>query len=333
MNQTIEQLESKIQALIAQLHTLNTENNRITDELKLARQDFEQQAQELNEERIKHNDIALLAANQNSGNEELSSKIEYQEQQIQLLEKERLNLRDQIAFLQNTIQNKEKDWQGKIEQCRNELGEQALKNQESHAEQQQRIETLQQTLHNAESQISSLRQQLNSQAQQIQEQTAQSENQINQLHDQINEQDKQIIELQQNLDQSQNNAREAQTKLQAALAEIDEQRQSHSLALQEQQAQAQDEFLREVERQKSAIQMLEEAHSDTVKKLNQQLEQEKQNWENEKNHLCKQISQLNAQNQAYRSLLQQSASELRTLLNRLPAQDETQPIQQNGETA
>ena len=64
MNQTIEQLESKIQALIAQLHTLNTENNRITDELKLARQDFEQQAQELNEERIKHNDIALLAANQ-----------------------------------------------------------------------------------------------------------------------------------------------------------------------------------------------------------------------------------------------------------------------------
>ena len=31
--------------------------------------------------------------------------------------------------------------------------------------------------------------------------------------------------------------------------------------------------------------------------------------------------------------MQQSASELRTLLNRLPAQDETQPIQQNGETA
>ncbi|WP_216656697.1 hypothetical protein [Kingella kingae] len=117
------------------------------------------------------------------------------------------------------------------------------------------------------------------------------------------------------------------------MAEIDEQRQSHNLTLQEQQAQAQDEFLREVERQKSAIQMLEEAHSDTVKKLNQQLEQEKQNWENEKNQLREQISQLNTQNQAYRSLLQQSASELHTLLNRLPVQDETQPIQQDGETA
>jgi len=53
--------------------------------------------------------------------EELSSKIQYQEQQIQLLEKERLNLRDQIAFLQTTVQNKEREWKERLTEAETEL--------------------------------------------------------------------------------------------------------------------------------------------------------------------------------------------------------------------
>ena len=46
---------------------------------------------------------------------ELEGKLTTHEQQIQLLEKERVNLRDQIAFLQGNLQMREQEWQEKFD--------------------------------------------------------------------------------------------------------------------------------------------------------------------------------------------------------------------------
>ena len=99
----LDTLESKIKALASKLHHLYEDNQKLKAKLVVERRKYDAQMLHCEEQ---------LAASVNKANtandEELNHKLQFQEQQIKLLETERINLRDQISFLQNTIQNKEK---------------------------------------------------------------------------------------------------------------------------------------------------------------------------------------------------------------------------------
>ena len=124
MNPSLIKLEDKLHELVQRLRHLNGENRRLNEELALSREEYVRQSRLLEEaERSKEAESARvsLLVHAEKSQEELSSKIQYQEQQIQLLEKERLNLRDQIAFLQTTVQNKEREWKERLTEAETEL--------------------------------------------------------------------------------------------------------------------------------------------------------------------------------------------------------------------
>ena len=156
MNQAFKQLESRIQELVLKLQQTGSENTQLNQKLASVQQELEQKTRQLAAEREQHAKVADLAAQNSGSNDELSEKLQFQEHQLQLLERERLNLRDQIAFLQNTIQNKEKDWQERNQAIRSELNEQEQRFQSADAETSQKIEQLKKDLQNAEQLQSSL---------------------------------------------------------------------------------------------------------------------------------------------------------------------------------
>lgn len=138
MNPSLDQLESRVHALVEKINKLRSDNHRLHDELALSRQDFASQSKELEKERQK----SAATPESSSKQDEWCKALEHQTQEIQLLEKERLNLRDQIAFLQNTIQNKEKDWKDKSQQVREQLDQQLQEKQQQLAQSLERISNL-----------------------------------------------------------------------------------------------------------------------------------------------------------------------------------------------
>lgn len=348
MNPTLDQLEDRIHALIAKLKQLHSDNERLRDELSLSRQDFEQQSRQLEEVLQKHNDIALLAATQPKQNDELNSKIQFQEQQLQLLEKERLNLRDQIAFLQNTIQNKEKEWQEKIQQNQDDWNEKEQQWQHSQDEQQQRLLSLKQQFQEAEHRAGSLQheydlfkaqndiQQKNHQKQldeltdkhnsQVNELTQLHQQQLDELNQQLTQQQQQLDDNQAQLNQKQNQIDELQTQVQAAQAELSEESTQHAQNLQKQQEEAEQRYNAETERLNNALSEQQQQHEQSITQLTQEMATRQARLHEEKAQLQEQILKLNSQNQEYRSLLLQSARDIRALLARLPVSesDDTQ---------
>ena len=142
----LDTLESKIKALASKLHYLYEDNQKLKAKLVVERREYDAQVLHWEEQ------LAAAVNKANTANdEELNHKLQFQEQQIKLLETERINLRDQISFLQNTIQNKEKNWQERFTE------------QEQHGD---KIQELQEQLQSAEDSALVLRQELTSQKQQ-----------------------------------------------------------------------------------------------------------------------------------------------------------------------
>ena len=196
MNQAFKQLESRIQELVLKLQQTGSENTQLNQKLASVQQELEQKTRQLAAEREQHAKVADLTAQNSGSNDELSEKLQFQEHQLQLLERERLNLRDQIAFLQNTIQNKEKDWQERNQAIRSELNEQEQRFQSADAETSQKIEQLKKDLQNAEQLQSSLQQELDAQQQTQQQQNQQYEQQIHHLNQEIESKISQLNQLQ-----------------------------------------------------------------------------------------------------------------------------------------
>lgn len=125
----LEQLEGKLHTLVGQTARLRKDNDRLHEELALSREEHAQQIRQLETERkklrselaekIQQHPIAIpkpdIAAQGDT-----AEKLQEKNRQIQILEKERANLRDQIALLQTSLQNKEKDWNTKFETAQSE---------------------------------------------------------------------------------------------------------------------------------------------------------------------------------------------------------------------
>lgn len=317
MNQAFKQLESRIQELVLKLQQTGSENTQLNQKLVSVQQELEQKTRQLAAEREQHAKVADLAAQNSGSNDELSEKLQFQEHQLQLLERERLNLRDQIAFLQNTIQNKEKDWQERNQAIRSELNEQEQRFQSADAETSQKIEQLKKDLQNAEQLQSSLQQELDAQQQTQQQQNQQYEQQIHLLNQEIESKISQLNQLQKEVIDVAVENDTLKSQVQSFTSQLEEQKKMHQQALQEQQAQAQEALLQETENQKLELQAREK-----------EFDLQKQEFQAEKSSLQDTILQLNNQNQQYRSVLMQSAAELRTLLGRLPdVQDEENVIE------
>ncbi len=317
MNQAFKQLESRIQELVLKLQQTGSENTQLNQKLASVQQELEQKTRQLAAEREQHAKAADLAAQNSGSNDELSEKLQFQEHQLQLLERERLNLRDQIAFLQNTIQNKEKDWQERNQAIRSELNEQERRFQSADAETSQKIEQLKKDLQNAEQLQSSLQQELDAQQQTQQQQNQQYEQQIHHLNQEIESKISQLNQLQKEVIDVAVENDTLKSQVQSFTNQLEEQKKMHQQALQEQQAQAQETLLQEAENQKLELQAREK-----------EFDLQKQEFQAEKSSLQDTILQLNNQNQQYRSVLMQSAAELRTLLGRLPdVQDEENVIE------
>ena len=144
--QDLDTLESKIKTLANKLHQLYEDNQKLKAKLVVERKEYDTQVLHWEEQ------LAAALSKANTANdEELNHKLQFQEQQIKLLETERINLRDQISFLQNTIQNKEKNWQERFTE------------QEQHGD---KFKELKEQLQAAEDSVLVLRQELTSQKQQ-----------------------------------------------------------------------------------------------------------------------------------------------------------------------
>ncbi len=150
-NPKLTQLENHLRDLINLLTQQRNENEHLIDELALSRQDFEAQTQKLNEAQTKIQTLSSQAAPIQKSEQE--NKLHFQEQRIQLLERERVNLREQIDFLQETMQNKETEWQTKLDSLQNNQDAQ-------HQADEAQIVTLQTQLQEAEQKASQLSTQL-----------------------------------------------------------------------------------------------------------------------------------------------------------------------------
>ena len=91
MNQAFKQLESRIQELVLKLQQTGSENTQLNQKLASVQQELEQKTWQLAAEREQHAKVADLAAQNSGSNDELSEKLQFQEHQLQLLERERLN--------------------------------------------------------------------------------------------------------------------------------------------------------------------------------------------------------------------------------------------------
>ena len=341
----LNQLELRIRDLVSKVRDLDSKNNYLQDELALSRQDYAAQAQKLEE--VKTQIKTLSAATSNNKDEQLG-KLQFQEQQIQLLERERLNLRDQIAFLQNTMQNKEKDWQEKLDDVNNNQIQQ-------YEEDQAIIAKLQGQLQETQEQIAQLRLQLEDSKQQAQNAQAEWDILSGSLNEQVIELKKQLSETQQQLDDSHNQTKQLQQDLQDAqesFAAKEKELTTHAVAEQnklqnqlqealaafsekekellDNAAKEQDklntQLAQETERFRTEFALQTQKYEQSLLELNQVLTQQKEHWTNEKSELQEQILNLNRQNQEYRSLLLQSADDIRALLARLPVLDAKEPI-------
>ena len=288
-------LESKIKTLASKLHHLYEDNQKLKAKLVVERREYDAQVLHWEEQ------LAAAVNKANTANdEELNHKLQFQEQQIKLLETERINLRDQISFLQNTIQNKEKNWQERFTE------------QEQHGD---KIQELQEQLQSAEDSALVLRQELTSQKQQASE--AQKSNA--ELTEQLAELQAQLSEAEHRIAQYDNETAQLRASLTDAKSEWQTQEKSLLDSVNAEKEALATQLAQEAERFRMEFALQTEQHEKSLNELNQMFNQQKEHLENENTQLQQQVEQLITQNHAYRTLLQENANQIRALLDRLPA--------------
>ena len=291
----LDTLESKIKALASKLHYLYEDNQKLKAKLVVERREYDAQVLHWEEQ------LAAAVNKANTANdEELNHKLQFQEQQIKLLETERINLRDQISFLQNTIQNKEKNWQERFTE------------QEQHGD---KIQELQEQLQSAEDSALVLRQEFTSQKQQASE--AQKSNA--ELTEQLAELQAQLSEAEHRIAQYDNETVQLRASLTDAKSEWQTQEKSLLDSVNAEKEALATQLAQEAERFRMEFALQTEQHEKSLNELNQMFNQQKEHLENENTQLQQQVEQLITQNHAYRALLRENADKIRTLLERLPA--------------
>ena len=291
----LDTLESKIKALASKLHYLYEDNQKLKAKLVVERREYDAQVLHWEEQ------LAAAVNKANTANdEELNHKLQFQEQQIKLLETERINLRDQISFLQNTIQNKEKNWQERFTE------------QEQHGD---KIQELQEQLQSAEDSALVLRQELTSQKQQASE--AQKSNA--ELTHKLAELQAQLSEAEHRIAQYDNETAQLRASLSDAKSEWQTQEKSLLDSVNAEKEALATQLAQEAERFRMEFALQTEQHEKSLNELNQMFNQQKEHLENENTQLQQQVEQLITQNHAYRALLQENANKIRALLDRLPA--------------
>ena len=291
----LDTLESKIKALASKLHYLYEDNQKLKAKLVVERREYDAQVLHWEEQ------LAATVNKANTANdEELNHKLQFQEQQIKLLETERINLRDQISFLQNTIQNKEKNWQERFTE------------QEQHGD---KIQELQEQLQSAEDSALVLRQELTSQKQQASE--AQKSNA--ELTEQLAELQAQLSEAEHRIAQYDNETAQLRASLTDAKSGWESQEKSLLDSVNAEKQALATQLAQEAERFRIEFALQTEQHEKSLNELNQMFNQQKEHLENENTQLQQQVEQLITQNHAYRALLQENANQIRALLDRLPA--------------
>ena len=291
----LDTLESKIKALASKLHYLYEDNQKLKAKLVVERREYDAQVLHWEEQ------LAAAVNKANTANdEELNHKLQFQEQQIKLLETERINLRDQISFLQNTIQNKEKNWQERFTE------------QEQHGD---KIQELQEQLQSAEDSALVLRQELTSQKQQASE--AQKSN--SELTEQLAELQAQLSEAEHRIVQYDNETAQLRASLTDAKSEWQTQEKSLLDSVNAEKEALATQLAQEAERFRMEFALQTEQHEKSLNELNQMFNQQTEHLENENTQLQQQVEQLITQNHAYRALLQENANKIRALLDRLPA--------------
>ena len=291
----LDTLESKIKALASKLHYLYEDNQKLKAKLVVERREYDAQVLHWEEQ------LAAAVNKANTANdEELNHKLQFQEQQIKLLETERINLRDQISFLQNTIQNKEKNWQERFTE------------QEQHGD---KIQELQEQLQSAEDSVLVLRQELTPQKQQASE--AQKSNA--ELTEQLAELQAQLSEAEHRIAQYDNETAQLRASLTDAKSEWQTQEKSLLDSVNAEKEALATQLAQEAERFRMEFALQTEQHEKSLNELKQMFNQQKEHLENENSQLQQQVEQLITQNHAYRALLQENANKIRALLDRLPA--------------
>ena len=291
----LDTLESKIKTLASKLHYLYEDNQKLKAKLVVERREYDAQVLHWEEQ------LAAAVNKANTANdEELNHKLQFQEQQIKLLETERINLRDQISFLQNTIQNKEKNWQERFTE------------QEQHGD---KIQELQEQLQSAEDSALVLRQELTSQKQQASE--AQKSNA--ELTEQLAELQAQLSEAEHRIAQYDNETAQLRASLTDAKSEWQTQEKSLLDSVNAEKEALATQLAQEAERFRMEFALQTEQHEKSLNELNQMFNQQKEHLENENTQLQQQVEQLITQNHAYRALLQENTNKIRALLDRLPA--------------
>lgn len=281
-NPVLEQLESRVRSLVDKINKLRADNHRLHDELALSRQ-------ELSMERSKQATTAVVSVEQS----ELQKTLEHQSQEIQLLEKERLNLRDQIAFLQNTIQNKEKDWKDKNEHIRLDLDNQLQESQKQLLASQERISNLELKL-----------QVLQTDAEQVNVEFEAQKNRVLEAEGSLKNYQKNIESLEQQLLQAQD--------------KLIKQQQANKVQIEELQSQFETRLTQETERFRMEYALLGKQHEQNLSDLTQALNQQKERLRTENIAMQEKLQKVQQQSQRYRDLLAQSVVDIRALLVRLP---------------
>lgn len=313
--QSLEILESRIKNLIGKINQLRRDNEDLDKQLSEACQ------------RATQYEAEATLANSNKNAEELSGKIQFQQQQIQLLEKERVNLREQINFLQDTIQNKESNWQTRL-----------AEHEQQQTEFQTRLDALQAQLQTAQEGNIALEQTLEQQKQQANEQLAECEQHKKSLQEQLENVQKQLADTQIRLNTSNTHAEQLQNQLLVTQQAMQDQEQTLTMQLKDEQEKAAAKLAQEAESFRIETALQAQKYEQNLHQLNIAFKQQKEHSETEKSVLVSKINQLRNQNQEYRQTLQQNADNIRALLARLPAlfeeeSDEVQTIQLENSTS
>ena len=295
----LDTLESKIKALASKLHYLYEDNQKLKAKLVVERREYDAQVLHWEEQ------LAAAVNKANTANdEELNHKLQFQEQQIKLLDTERLNLRDQISFRQNTIQNKEKNWKERFTE------------EEQHGD---KFKELQEQLQAAEDSVLVLRQELTSQKQQASETQNTLQQSNTELTDQLAVLQAQLSEAEHRIAQYDNETAQLRASLTDAKSEWQTQEKSLLDSVNTEKEALATQLAQEAERFRMEFALQTEQHEKSLNELNQMFNQQKEHLENENTQLQQQVEQLITQNHAYRALLQENANKIRALLDRLPA--------------
>lgn len=295
-NNTLDLLESRIRLLVERITQLHDDNQRIKAKLVLTSKEFDTEKRRLEEQLAQ---AGGQTASAYGSDDEISSRLQFQEQQIQLLETERLNLRDQISFLQNTIQNKEKGWKERFSEQENQQG--------AHSEQ---ISELQERLQTAEDSVLVLRQEITTQKQQANE----AQSSLKQENEALSTQ---LAAVQAQLEA----AERIRVEYEQACTEWEKQEHALLSAANQEKEATEARLLQEAERLRAESAEQAARHTQQLAELERTAEAKIQQAAAETTALNAQIAALSEQNNTYRTLLLEHAEKISALLERLPASD------------